>query len=48
MTVKYKVKVKRSKRKTSSIYIERDGSLSVLVPEKLTVQEVDAILKANE
>lgn len=48
MTVKYKVTVKRSKRKTSSIYIERDGSLSVLVPEKLTVQEVDAILKANE
>lgn len=48
MTVKYKVTVKRSKRKTSSIYIERDGSLSVLVPEKLTVQEVEAILKANE
>ena len=48
MTVKYKVTVKRSKRKTSSIYIERDGSLSVLVPERLTVQEVEAILKANE
>ena len=48
MTVGYKVTVKRSKRKTTSVYIERDGSLSVLVPEKLTVQEVDAVLKANE
>ena len=48
MTVGYKVTVKRSKRKTTSIYIERDGSLSVLVPEKLTDQEVNAVLKANE
>jgi len=47
MTENYKVAVKRSKRKTASIYIERDGSLSVLVPEKTTDQEVDAILKAN-
>lgn len=48
MTVTYKVRVKRSKRKTSSIYIERDGSLSVLVPEKLTDREVNEILKSNE
>ena len=48
MTVGYKTTVKRSKRKTTSIYIERDGSLSVLVPEKLTVRDVEAILKANE
>ena len=48
MTVGYKVTVKRSKRKTSSIYIERDGSLSVLVPEKLKDHEIEEILKANE
>lgn len=44
----YPVKVKRSKRKTASIYIERDGSLSVLVPDNFSDQEVDAVLKANE
>jgi predicted metal-dependent hydrolase len=48
MTTGYKVTVKRSKRKTTSIYIERDGSLSVLVPEKLTDHEVEKILKTNE
>ena len=48
MIAEYKISVKRSKRKTASIYIERDGSLSVLVPEKTTEQEVDDILKANE
>ena len=36
MTAEYKVAIKRSKRRTASIYIERDGSLSVLVPENLT------------
>ncbi len=44
----YTIAVKRSRRKTTSIYIERDGSLSVLVPENTPDQEVDAILKANE
>jgi predicted metal-dependent hydrolase len=48
MTAEYKVAVKRSKRKTASIYIERDGSLSVLVPEKTTELEIKEILKANE
>lgn len=48
MTTEYKVTVKRSKRKTASIYIERHGSLSVLVPEKTTDQEIKDILKANE
>jgi len=48
MTETYKLRVKRSKRKTASIYIERDGSLSVLVPEKLKKKQVDEILKANE
>lgn len=48
MTVEYSYIVKRSKRKTASIYIERDGSLSVLVPENTTEQEIKDILKANE
>jgi hypothetical protein len=48
MTAEYKVAIKRSKRRTASIYIERDGSLSVLVPENLTENEIKDILKANE
>ena len=48
MTVENKIVIKRSNRKTASIYIERDGSLSVLVPEKTTDQEVEDIIKANE
>lgn len=48
MTADNKITVKRSKRKTASIYIERDGSLSVFVPENTTEQEINAILKANE
>ena len=39
--------MKRRKRKTASIYIERDGSLSVLVPEATSDEEVEAILEAN-
>lgn len=48
MTTGYKIAVKRSKRKTASIYIERDGSLSVLVPENTADKEIQEILKANE
>jgi len=48
MILEYTIAVKRSKRKTASIYIERDGSLSVFVPENTPEQEVEAILKANE
>ena len=48
MTVAYKIAVKHSRRKTASIYIERDGSLSVLVPELTTQEEITDILKANE
>jgi predicted metal-dependent hydrolase len=44
----YQATVKRSKRRTASIYIERDGSLSVLVPENTSEQEIKEILKANE
>lgn len=48
MTDNYKITVKTSKRKTASIYIERDGSLSVLVPERLNKAQIDEMLKANE
>lgn len=48
MTTKYKLTIKRSRRKTGSIYIERNGSLSVLVPENTTEQEIKGILIANE
>jgi len=48
MISKNKITVKRSKRKTISIYVERDGALTVLVPEKTTDEEVDAVIKLNE
>jgi len=35
----------RSRRKTASIYIERDGSISVLVPEKLTDVQIGRIIE---
>lgn len=35
----------RSRRKTASIYIERDGSVSVLVPEKLSDTQIDRIVE---
>ena len=37
----------RSRRKTASIYIERDGKVSVLVPEKLTSRQVEDILESK-
>ncbi len=37
--------LKRSRRKTSSIYIERDGSVSVLVPEQSTEEEIETMLE---
>lgn len=48
MTVDCQVAIKRSRRKTASIYIERDGSLSMLVPEKLEDKQIEGILKENE
>lgn len=48
MTLDYVVKVKRSRRKTGSIYIERDGSVSVLVPESMDDAQVEALLKQYE
>jgi len=35
----------RSSRKTASIYIERDGQVSVLVPEKLTDRQIEDLLE---
>lgn len=37
--------LKKSNRKTSSIYIERDGSISVLVPQQLSHPEIEDILE---
>ena len=35
----------RSKRKTASIYIERDGRVSILVPQYLTNKEVEQLIE---
>lgn len=40
--------IRRSNRKTLSIYIERDGSVSVLAPQKLNDAEVSAIVRSKE
>ena len=48
MTLEQKITVKHSKRKTASIYLERDGSISLFVPENTTEESVNDILKANE
>lgn len=37
----------RSRRKTASIYIERDGQVSVLVPEKLTSRQIEDLLESK-
>ena len=37
----------RSRRKTASIYIERDGQVSILVPDKLTDRQVEALLESK-
>lgn len=37
----------RSRRKTASIYIERDGKVSVFVPEKLTIGQVEDLLEGK-
>lgn len=36
--------VKKSKRKTVSIFVERDGSVSALVPETLTADDIKEIM----
>lgn len=40
--------IKRSNRKTISIYVERDGSVSVLAPLKMEDNELDAAIKSKE
>ncbi|MCP4161245.1 MAG: M48 family metallopeptidase [Deltaproteobacteria bacterium] len=48
ITHKYKdieYSLKKSNRKTSSIYIERDGSISVLVPSQLSDEDVNDMLE---
>jgi hypothetical protein len=40
--------IKRSNRKTASIYIERDGSVSLYAPEKLSETEINGILRRKE
>ncbi len=42
------IKVIRSDRKTISIYVERDGSVSVLAPKKLTEVELQKVIKSKE
>jgi len=42
------IAIKKSKRKTVSIFIERDGSVSALVPSHLDDKEIASILKAKE
>jgi predicted metal-dependent hydrolase len=37
----------RSRRKTASIYIERDGQVSVIVPEKLTDRQIEDLLECK-
>ena len=42
------IAVKKSKRKTVSIFVERDGSVSALVPSNLSDDEIENILKTKE
>ena len=42
------IAIKKSKRKTVSIFVERDGSVSALVPSNLSDDEIVTILKAKE
>ena len=39
--------LKRSKRKTASIYVERDGEVAVLVPKELTTKQIEALLESK-
>jgi len=39
--------LKRSRRKTASIYIERDGQVTVQVPEKLSDSQIERLLESR-
>ncbi|EAY26245.1 M48 family metallopeptidase [Microscilla marina] len=40
--------IKRSKRKTLSIYIERDGTVSILAPQHLSEEKLASVVQAKE
>ena len=40
--------IKKSRRKTLSIYIERNGTVTVIAPENLSDQEIEDVLKKKE
>jgi len=42
------ITVKKSNRKTLSIYIERDGSVTVLAPENLSEEETQKVIQTKE
>lgn len=37
--------LKRSKRKTASIYVERDGRITFIAPSELSVQQIEKVLE---
>lgn len=42
------VTVKRSKRKTLSIYVERDGTVSILAPDSLSEEELHQVVEKKK
>lgn len=42
------INIKRSLRKTLSIYLERDGTLSILAPKGLRKKKIDEVLRQKE
>lgn len=50
MTLTYKdiaYTLKRSKRKTASIYVERDGQITVIVPDDLSSRQISDLLESR-
>jgi len=39
--------LKRSKRKTASIYVERDGQVTLIAPEELSVVQIERVLEGK-
>ena len=37
--------LKRSNRKTASIYVERDGQITLIAPEELSVLQIEKVLE---
>src|SRR5687767_9079965 len=37
--------LKRSKRRTASIYVERDGQITLIVPEELSKLKIEKVLE---